>query len=109
LLALYPAAPDTVEIQCPETCSTGDEVKVHVRVLANGKPMPAHLPLSIQVSDPDGRANHEYSHFALAQEGKHDFRLRFALNDVPGIWCVNAKELSTGLEDSLELRVAAAQ
>jgi len=104
LLAFYPRAPQSLRIEAPARAN-GAMASIKVSVLSGKKPVAAVLPLEITVVDPDGAVNLEYSRAALTTQGTYTFRLPLAANDLSGTWQVKVRELSSGLEQSVSIKV----
>lgn len=106
LLALYPSAVTGMEIDAPGRARQGRQLVVDIEVLSGRKPLRADVPLDVQITEPDGILNTEYSHRALARQGVYRFAVPFALNDTPGMWRLTVRELSAGMDESalIELR-----
>ena len=107
LLALYPSAPSALAVDAPRRGGQGRTIRVETDVLSGRRRLRAPLPLEITVREPDGSVSAEYSHTALAEDGQYGFPLPFATNDAPGRWRITVRELSAGLERSVEIELAA--
>jgi len=106
LLALYPAAPTAVRVEALKQAAPGEAVRIGVTVVSDNTPLRANLPLEIEVLEPGGRRSEEYSHTALAAAGLYKFPIPLARNDAAGVWRVTVRELSSGLEGSVDFKVA---
>jgi len=97
----------SVRLQAPARARLGEPVDVAVTVAdAKGSPVPAVIPVRIEVRDPQGRPA-EFDGYWAARDGQIRLRLDLAANDEPGSWTIRATELASGL--SAERRVTAAR
>ena len=106
LLALYPAEPTAVRVEAPRQAAPGEAARISVTVVSENAPLRANLPLEIEVLEPGGRRSEEYSHTALAGAGLYKFPIPLARNDAIGLWRITVRELSSGLEGSVDFKVA---
>ena len=100
-----PKAIDHLEVKSPETARQGGRCNLSVRVCdRDGQPIPAVVPVHLQISDPAGRTA-EFSGYYGAKEGQIAVPVDIASNDAPGVWEVRARELASGLESTAYFRV----
>ncbi len=86
-----------VQIQAPAEASGGQDVSVSVSIVDDaGAPVNAVIPLEVIIRDPDGRRA-EFSGYYGARDGQLSLTLTPALNDVPGVWTIEARELASGI------------
>lgn len=91
----------------PERVKQGASANVSLTVAgAKGDPIPAVVPLHVEVRDSAGRVA-ENSGYHAAQNGRLDLKLDLAPNDVTGVWQIHARELASGRESSAFFRVIA--
>ncbi|HEV7401994.1 MAG TPA: LamG-like jellyroll fold domain-containing protein [Chthoniobacteraceae bacterium] len=103
LVAPQPIA--QVKITAPETAALDAQVPVAVEIAdPAGQPVPAVIPVQLEITDPAGRPA-EFSGYHAAEAGRLDLRLQIAPNDAPGLWQIHARELASGQEASVYLRV----
>lgn len=98
LLSFHSAPVDAVIARGRSGCEAGREWELAVEIQVGGRAAAPTLPVDIDVREPDGRANREYSSAVLARGGRASVRIPFALNDPPGRWVVTVRELSSGCE-----------
>lgn len=60
------------------------------------QPVPAVIPLEVEITDPAGRVA-EFSGYYGAAEGQLPLKLDIAKNDRPGTWQIRVRELASGL------------
>jgi len=97
----------SVVIRPPEGARLGGKAAVGVAVLDDrGQPVPAVLPLRVDVLDPQGRAA-EFSGFYGARDGRLSLELDLAVNDLAGQWKVKVVDLASGLSQEAAFGVAA--
>jgi hypothetical protein len=71
-----------------------------------GQPMPAVVPVHVEISDPAGRIG-EFSGYYGAKDGTLRLRLDLAPNERPGVWQIRVRELASGLAATWYFRVVA--
>jgi hypothetical protein len=100
-------AVDAVQVTAPATAAPGDSVTLSVTVLGDdGKPMDAIVPVEVKLIDPAGRAA-EFSGYYAAKDGAVSIDALLAINDMPGVWRIEATELASGRTGNAYMRVAA--
>ncbi|MGI6384756.1 MAG: hypothetical protein ACOX1G_05825 [bacterium] len=62
------------------------------------------LPVRIDIIDPEGRVSHEYSSFQLIENGMYEGCLDWAINDLPGKWCITITELASNRKADILLQ-----
>lgn len=105
LLALYPEAPQRIAVDVAQDARRGGETAVTVTIVSADGPVAAAMPLEIVVTEPGGEVNREYSHEALAEGGRYEFAIPFALNDSTGTWTVTVRAATAGIEGRAEVAV----
>ncbi|MFM7163401.1 MAG: hypothetical protein ACKO3P_23875, partial [Planctomycetaceae bacterium] len=105
LFLVAPRPVSRVVLTLAESAHHGEQVPltVHVVDLA-GEPIDASIPVTLEVSDPQGRPAEISGHYAT-QSGQLQVELDLATNDRPGTWVVRAREGATGRVSMAHLRV----
>jgi hypothetical protein len=102
-----PKAIDAVQIQAAESVAAGNRLPITIAVVdSSGSPVPAAIPLDVEISDPAGRRA-EFSGFHCAADGKLDLELNLAANDLPGVWQIRTRELASGSTAAAYFRLQA--
>jgi uncharacterized protein YfaS (alpha-2-macroglobulin family) len=92
-------------VKAPHSVPRGEKVDVGVTITnASGKAVPAAIPVKVEISDPAGRLA-EFSGYHAAKNGRLDLHLRLAPNDATGVWQIRVRELASGREAVVYLRV----
>jgi hypothetical protein len=100
-----PEAISSVKVKAPHSVPRGEKVDVGVTITnASGKAVPAAIPVKVEISDPAGRLA-EFSGQHAAKNGRLDLHLHLAPNDAAGVWQVRVRELASGREAVVYLRV----
>ncbi len=95
-----------VRVATPEQVVAGTQARCVVQIVdAAGQPLPAVVPVDIQIRDPAGRLA-EFSGAYGAGNGEVELVLDIAANDPFGIWQVAARELASGQSAQGYFRVA---
>lgn len=85
-----------IKIEAPETASRGDSITVAAVVFdAEGRPLDAVVPVTVNILDPDGRQAEFSGHYG-ATDGLVRIQLDIAANDPPGLWEIRALERASG-------------
>lgn len=85
-----------LRIVAPDSASRGQSLEGAITVVDSvGDPIPAVIPLRVDILDPNGRPA-EYSGYYGATDGVLKLRLDIAINDTPGIWQIRIRELASG-------------
>ena len=90
--------------------SLGERATIEISVVGPGEePVPAVLPLRVDILDPVGRVA-EFSGYHAAKNGRLSVGIDLAPNDRAGLWKVRARELASGFEreETFRLRRLAA-
>jgi hypothetical protein len=96
-----------VKITAPATAAPEGEVKVAVEIAdPAGRRVDAVIPVQVEITDPAGRPA-EFSGYHAAESGRLELRLQIAPNDATGVWQIHARELASGQEASVYVRVQA--
>jgi len=97
IIALWPAAPDTISVQTPDGIARGDEGELVIAIQErSGAPLRGLQPVQVAVLDPGGRDT-EYSGYYCAENGRLAIPFRPASNDRSGEWKVHVEDLTAGL------------
>ena len=94
MLTPRPVAAVRVEVAARLPAERVANVRISV-VDATGKPLPAVVPVKVDILDPAGATAEFGGHYG-AKAGVVDLRLDLAANDAPGAWIVRARELASG-------------
>jgi hypothetical protein len=94
-----------IKITSPESAALDSEVQVALEIAdPAGRRVAAVIPVQLEITDPAGRLA-EFSGYHAAEAGRLELRLQIAPNDAPGLWQIHARELASGQEASVYLRV----
>ena len=104
LIALCPSPVAKVEVSC-DRVERGWPARWTVRILGPSRqPIDALQPVEVTVTDPKGRPS-EYSGHYVARSGQLRLTPTIAVNDLPGRWEVEVKELASGVTGKTSFRV----
>lgn len=85
-----------LRIATPDSAPRGQSLDATITVADSaGEPIPAVIPLRVEILDPNGRLA-EYSGHYGAAHGVLKLRLDLAVNDTPGVWQIRIRELASG-------------
>jgi hypothetical protein len=100
LIALYPAAPNSVQIDAPNV-PAGEEVVLSATILdASNTPIQAVFPIQVELLDPNGEV-HTYSRYtATDATGSYSLPVLIGENAPKGTWILKVAELSTNIQNS---------
>lgn len=105
LFALADQPLGAMEIHIPTSVAAGDVLPIAVQVKdTQGRTIPDPLPFEIVIRAPDG-AQRTRLHRTLAPGESLDFPT--GINDIPGTWRVECRDLISGMVASAECRLAA--
>lgn len=103
LIAVLPYKVDAVEAKPPTGAKLGEEVTIPFSIKATAE-LGRHV-LRVRAFDPNGRERSEYASNVEAPAGKGIYRLPLALSDSVGAWTVVARDVASGVEQSLKLDI----
>ncbi|GAB6185759.1 LamG-like jellyroll fold domain-containing protein [Thermopirellula anaerolimosa] len=96
LFIVLPRPIAAVECRVPAEARRGETIDCDVRILdADGKAIPAVLPVEVILTDPLGRRAEPSGYYA-AKDGSLNIRFDSAPNDEPGEWTLYVRELAGG-------------
>jgi hypothetical protein len=105
LLMGLPRAIAGVTVTAPETAKPGTRVLLDLSVHdSEGKPLPAVIPLRIEIRDTNGRLA-ESSGYHAAENGRLSLTLDLAPNEDPGTWEITVRELASRKSAMAAMRV----
>ncbi|MBN1854849.1 MAG: hypothetical protein JW829_19100, partial [Pirellulales bacterium] len=105
LFLSMPRAISSINVVSPQSVQLGQSAQCVVEVRDDqGMPVPAVLPLRVELRDPDGRIA-EYSGYHAAIAGRLELTFDIACNDLPGVWHLHVQDLASGLQADVELPV----
>jgi hypothetical protein len=108
-LAVYPYDPGQPEaVASPETPAPGGLVTVHIRLTGVPATETAWFGFTVRLLDPRGMPLEVIPWCALGRGGRASVPVRFAWNDVPGEWRLEAREITTGRAAVACIRLGAA-
>lgn len=94
-----------VEITAADSVPRGQSLEVAVTVAdAKGRPVPAVIPLRVDITDPNSRVG-EFSGHHGAVRGSFKLKLDIAPNDTPGVWQIRIRELASGKTTTRYVRI----
>ena len=99
-----------VDLSVVPTATLGGSVDLTVTVLDAEGPVPAVVPVQLEVVDPAGREA-EFTGDYAARDGSLTVQLDLAGNDLPGRWTIRATEGASGLaaERAVDVQVSSPQ
>jgi hypothetical protein len=102
IFAFLPATGDSVQLTMSKTAERGRTLDISFAI---DSPAAASV-FHIEVKDPNGKAAAYYSGNHFGVEGRGGMRIPFAVNESPGTWEVQVRELLTGstARSSIEVR-----
>ena len=95
MLALLPYKVTGLALTAPDRVSKGEIVKIKAAVQSDATP--AHHVLLLTVRRPDGAESLEYRQIESVGDGRMEFTLPFALNDLPGKWRIQVRDAASGM------------
>jgi len=105
IVALMPAALDSVAVRGPDVMRRGRTYPVTVTISDYlGNPLRGLQPVHLRFVDPEGEEN-EFTGYYCAENGTLAVEFTPALNDVSGTWRVEVAELTAGLEAATRFEV----
>jgi hypothetical protein len=105
LFLAVPRAIGSLQVSLPRSAEPGDAVSCAITVCDDqGQPVPAILPLHVELCDPDGRPA-EFSGYYATVDGRLDLTFDIARNDLPGAWYLRVQDLAAGCQYDGELVV----
>jgi hypothetical protein len=100
-----PRAIASIHVSLPPSVALGQSASCSIEIRDDrAAPVPAVLPLAVELRDPEGRLA-EFSGYHAAHEGQLALTFELASNDVPGAWHLAIKDLASGLQYDGELLV----
>ncbi|MGC9319861.1 MAG: hypothetical protein ACP5KN_17645 [Armatimonadota bacterium] len=108
--ALYAALPYRVQGVAIETAdaTAGEACTVTARIEATA-PTPGDHVLRVEVREPGGALSEAYGRNVLAERGRAQVTIPFALNDTPGEWAVAVRDVATGQAATAAITLAPPQ
>jgi len=102
---VVPKPIEQVKVEAPETAERGKQVVARLAVVdSEGQPIKALVPVEVTVRDAETRMA-EGSGFYAAVDGMLSIPLDVAVNDPPGIWQIEVRELASGTSAVGRVRV----
>ncbi len=97
LFLVTPTPISSVKVAGKEKTQAGQALEFVISVVdEKSQPVPAVIPLEVEITDPAGRVA-EFSGYYGAAEGQLPLKLDIAKNDRPGTWQIRVRELASGL------------
>ncbi len=107
ILALYPEAAERLRFVPPSEVFLGERASLHIFVEdGRGAPLAGLQPLELTITDADGALN-AYSGFHCARNGLLTVPFEAGLNDLPGSWTLQVRDLTAGLKMTVNFSVRA--
>jgi hypothetical protein len=103
IIAFSPVPVPDFRLNAPPRIARGKTIRI--ALAPEGHSPALHDVFHIEVLGPDGKAVFQYSGNVLAPEGTAEKVLPFALNDPPGRWTIEAKDLLSGKEHTAVIEV----
>ncbi|MCB1203500.1 MAG: hypothetical protein KDN18_04510 [Verrucomicrobiae bacterium] len=95
-----------VHLVHPDSTRPGESVNVLISVNdSNGSPLPAVIPLLVEIRDPNGRLAEGSGYHATNPDGKLGLDLNLAPNEIPGMWEFTVSELASRSSATTAMRV----
>ena len=97
LIGVHAAAVENISLQMPAKISAGKESSLKIEITGkDGTTLKSLLPVQVKINDPEGSET-EYSDYYAAEDGELNISLVPAVNDIPGEWELEIRELSSGI------------
>lgn len=95
-----------LSVDSPKQAKRGDAVQLKVQLFdPEQQPVPAIVPVRLQVTDPAGRTAELSGSYATKEDGSLQLPWELAPNETPGLWRVRAIEGASNTESSAYVRV----
>jgi len=104
--ALLPYRVTSAGVSAPRSAAQGSTIEYAVAV-ETGNFRPASHTFHVRVSGPDGTERPHYARNLRAEDGRATGELTFALDDVPGAWKIEARDVATGVTADTTIRLNA--
>lgn len=106
LFLLLPRPVQTLELAIGTMARLGEAMNVHVAIVDAKGPVPAVVPVELEIIDPQG-VPAEFSGAYAAVDGELRVTVDLASNDVPGNWTIRATEGASGRMAQATVKIAA--
>ncbi|MHB9026456.1 MAG: hypothetical protein ACYC7E_20150 [Armatimonadota bacterium] len=93
-----------LKLAAPQTAKAGIPVQATATILAGAKPVPGVLSVEFTLKDPAGNDS-VISGVRGTANGKAAFTWTPAVNDLPGVWTLEATELASGKTAQVKIRL----
>lgn len=94
-----------LQMATPDSATRGQRCDVTITVAdTTSTPVPAVIPLRVDILDPNGRLAEFSGHYGAAL-GVLKLQLDIASNDTPGVWQIRSRELASGKTATQYFRV----
>ena len=104
LFSLLPYRVEGLKINIPKKIKQGEKINYKIEVKAEKGEPGTHI-IHLDLIDPEGRKVDYYSENLVANRGKIENSMIFALNEKIGIWKIRVKDVATGktVEEEFEI------
>lgn len=105
LIGIYPAEIADISILSPADMTRGKKSLITIEIKdKDAKNIEALFPVKVTIIKPDGKES-EYSDFYAIRNGKLELQILPAVNDMPGKWKIEVRELSSGKESGKSFKL----
>jgi len=105
LYAMLPYRVRAVEIRGPDTCTAGMPASFAVKLIPEGNVGACKHVIRVEVIAPDGRNLAHYAVNAVTEKGAAEMIIPWALNDQPGNYTVTARDVVTGTQTQVKIKL----
>lgn len=95
--SLLPYRVEGITVKIPDKISKGTNLPVSFNIKTGGGKPGLHV-VHIEIYDPQGTPKPCYSMNILANDGKAEVKVPFAMNDQEGMWSLKARDAATGCQ-----------
>lgn len=104
LFAVLPYEVKGISIVAPERVAAGRRLNVAFSIRTDG-PLPGRHLIRLELLDADGAALPHYARNIVCETGDGTMYMPLAINEVPGRYQLRARDVITGVEDSILVQV----
>jgi len=107
LYALLPYKVASISISAPDIVEAGGNIAVVLKVNPEGKVKPIRHVLRVEVIASSGKPLPWYSHNIVAENGSAEYQIDLALNEAPGKYTIQVKDVASGVKEQCIVEVEA--
>lgn len=102
--ALVPYKVQEVSVAMQQSYQQGEKVTFQVALKTEGG-LPGRHCVRIDVADPNGKICQYYGNNLFIYNGTGSGEIQLALNDIPGVWMLRVKDVTSGVEKEMGFKV----